>query len=525
VTRYFFGLVFSVSLGAQNAGLGRIEFPTSGPQEAQKRFLRGVLLLHSFEYDGAREEFQAAQKIAPDFSMAYWGEAMTYNEPLWFAQDRDAARSALNRLAPSPDARSRKAPTAREKEYLRAIDILYGNGEKEARDFSYAEAMKRLSENQPDDLNAASFYALALLGTSHRGRDFRIYMRAAAILEEIFRRNSEHPGALHYLIHTYDDPIHAPLGLKAARTYARIAPAAPHAQHMPSHIFLAMGMWDDVATSNEAAWAASEARVRRKSLPLEYYDHHSLWWLMYAYLQQGRFEDARRALATVEEHVQRNPARLIRYHLVQMRAAYQIETGRSHDSPFVVDTGDLDMPAAAGSLLAKAFVAINQGQRKDAEQALDAIRNLAPSQASNSLSHTHTYPGDTQVVEIARRELEALVLLSDGNSQRALELIAEAARIEDKMAFEFGPPTPPKPARELYGEMLLQLDRPVEARREFETSLERTPKRALSLLGLARALTRSGDSQAARKAYTELAKLWHRADPELRRALDASISR
>jgi tetratricopeptide (TPR) repeat protein len=500
-------LVFIVSrLLAQNPDLGRIDFPTSGPPEAQKRFLRGVLLLHSFEYDDAREEFRRAQEIAPNFAMAYWGEAMTYNEPLWFAQDRDAARSALKRFASTP-------ATAREKEYLQAVHVLYGDGEKESRDFAYAEAMKRLSEKYPGDAEAGAFYALALLGTSHQGRDFRIYMRAGARLEELFRRNPEHPGVLHYLLHAYDDPIHAPLGLRAARTYAKVAPAAAHALHMPSHIFLALGMWDEVVQSNEAAWAASQARA-------EHRDYHSLWWLAYGHLQQGRFEDARRALQIVGQDARQNSSRLIRFHLVQMRSAYQIETGQPYPIRGGVDTSNLDLPAVAGDLLATGFLAINRGDRAEAERSLAAIRKLSPASGPPSpQQHAHLYPADVQAVEIAEKELAALLLQSDGRSKEALQLIAEAAAVEDRMSFEFGPPAPPKPARELFGEILLQLARPQEARRQFELSLLRTPRRALSLLGRARALAQSGDLAGAREAYTELRRIWHRADADVQKAL------
>src|SRR5213593_4562360 len=200
-------LLFASAARAQSAAdLGKIDFPTSGKSEAQKRFLRGALLLHSFEFDDAAEEFREAQKLDPGFAMAYWGEAMTFNHPLWMEQDRDAALAVLKRLAPTRQERLDKA----------------------ARDLAYAEAMNRLHEKYPDDLDAASFYALALLGTCERKRDYATYMKAAAVAEEVFSKNPLHPGAVHYLIHCYDDPIHAPLGMRAARVYAKIAPAAGH---------------------------------------------------------------------------------------------------------------------------------------------------------------------------------------------------------------------------------------------------------------------------------------------------------
>src|SRR5690606_18685322 len=171
--------------------------------------LRGLLMLHSFEYEDAREAFQEARRLDPAFAMAYWGEAMTHNHPIWQEQDRDAALEALGRLAPTPEERYAKAPTDREKDYLWTLDVLFGEGSKEARDFAYADALAELANAYPDDLDAAAFYALAILGTAHDGRDFATYMQAAAVAEEVFAANPRHPGAAHYLIHAYDDPVHA----------------------------------------------------------------------------------------------------------------------------------------------------------------------------------------------------------------------------------------------------------------------------------------------------------------------------
>lgn len=500
-----------LSFQAQAGQLGRIHFPTSGPAEAQRHFERGVLFLHSFEYRQARDQFLAAQRLAPSFAMAYWGEAMTYNEPVWFAQDFDSARSALKRLPV-------KAPTERERAYLQAVEALYGDGTKEERDFEYAAAMRRLHENYPDDQEAAAFYALSLIGTCHRGRDFRVYMKAAAVAEAVLEKNPEHPGALHYAIHAYDDPVHAPLGLRAARVYAKVAPAAAHAQHMPSHIFVAMGMWDDAARSNEASWKASQS-----TQPIESGGYHALWWLQYAYLQQGRLADARRVLETAEKMAGAQPPLLLRFHLVQMRALHSIETGYAYRTG--IDTSDLDLSARATHFFAAGSDALNRGRRQDAEQPLAALRALKGSTAAHDVPHAHTYAGDVQAVAIMKRQLAALLLMADGKSKDAIELMKQAAAAEDGMPYEFGPPVPPKPAHELLGEMLLSLDRPDLARVQFELALLRTPKRALSLLGLARSFERSGNTAAARETYTELKTMWSRADPEILNALRAGMRR
>ncbi|MEM7588448.1 MAG: hypothetical protein AAF560_33980, partial [Acidobacteriota bacterium] len=239
-----------------DAGLGKTEFPNSGSAEAQPHFLRGLLNLHSFEYSDARRDFRKAREIDPEFAMATWGEAMTYNFPIWLREDLTAGRSALEQLAPTAEERLALAPTEREKGYLGAVELLFGEGDKRQRDEAYRQAMADLAERFPEDLDAAAFHSLAILGTCHDGRDIPRYMQAAAVAEEVFSKNPQHPGAAHYLIHSYDDPVHAPLGLRAARVYADIAPAATHALHMPSHIFLALGMWPETATSNEDSWQA-----------------------------------------------------------------------------------------------------------------------------------------------------------------------------------------------------------------------------------------------------------------------------
>jgi tetratricopeptide (TPR) repeat protein len=498
VTQLVVSLLLAWSALAQTSRLGRIDFPTSAPPSAQQRFIQGVLLLHSFQYGEARQQFQAALNSAPKFAMAYWGEAMTYNEPLWFAQDAPAARAVLKR-AP-------QAATARERAYLNAVAVLYGSGKKEDRDFAYAAAMGRLHEAYPEDHEAAAFYALSLLGTAHAGRNFRIYMQAAAIAEDILARNPEHPGALHYAIHCYDDPVHAPLGLRAARVYAKIAPASAHALHMPSHIFFAMGLWDDAASSNEASF--------RSAHPAEAARWHALWWLGYAHLQQGRYADARRLL-----QIPAVGSLIARFHVVQMRAMYSIETGEPYTAG--ADTAGLDLPAAAADLFAAGWSALNQGRRETAELSLKGLQALRPTGASAAHAG-HTYAGDEQAARIMENELAAMLLMADGKSREAIDLMKTAIALEDRMPYEFGPPIPPKPAHELLGEMLLSLNQPQLARVQFELALQRAPQRALSLLGLARALEQGGSREEATNAWADLGRIWTKADPAIKKALHAT---
>ena len=227
-------------------------------------FLRGLALLHNFEYPRAIDAFRQAQAADPGFAMAYWGEAMAHNHPVWFEQDAEQARAVLARLGATRAERLAKAKTERERAYLDAVETLYGEGSKEQRDFAYSGAMERLARAYPSDVDAAAFHALSLLGLAHKGRDFGLYMRAAAVLEELYPANQRHPGVLHYLIHSYDDPAHAPLGLRAAERYGAVAPDAPHALHMTSHIFLALGDWNRTIAANEAATGSARTAARRR---------------------------------------------------------------------------------------------------------------------------------------------------------------------------------------------------------------------------------------------------------------------
>ncbi len=500
------------TLGAQTAELGHTDFPASGSAAAMPHFLKGLLLLHSFEYADAADEFRAAQKADPGFAMAYWGEAMTDNHPLWMQRDREAAVKALERLAPTKAERLARAPTDREKMYLEAVEELYAEGEKADRDRAYADAMRRLHEKYPDDLDAAAFYGLALLGTCEDKRDVKTYMEAAAIEEEVFAKNPQHPGAAHYLIHCYDDPVHAPLGMRPARVYAKIAPAAVHALHMPSHIFFAEGLWDDAVAANEASWKASVDRAARKGLGPGEHSFHALSWLEYAYLQLGRWKDARADLATMEQDEKAAPSGTTTSALSSMRAAWIVDTRRCDG---------VEPPASATAPrdhFVQGLCALDRGDAKAAEAALEALE--APA-VKEEPAHAHgrvpgAYAGrDATVSKIFQTELAALIALSRKEKEESVRLAREAAALEDGLSFDFGPPAVVEPAHELAGEVLLASGRPAEARQEFEKSLDAAPGRAQSLLGLAKAQAAAGETAASRETYARLAKQWRGADADL----------
>lgn len=480
--------------------LGQVVFGNSGSARAQLPFLKGLAALHSFWYDEAADFFQAAQRIDSDFAMAYWGEAMTYNHPLWRQRDRGAAREALQRLAPSVPGRLAKAPTAREKAYLSAVEVLFGEGDKSERDEAYAAAMGAIWESYPEDLEAGAFYALSLMGTVRSpDRDFmRRNIQAAAICEGLFDRNPNHPGLLHYLIHAYDDPLHAPLGLPYALAYAKVAPAAHHALHMPAHIFVQLGMWDRVTASNEDSYAASVAWVDRRRHSIAKRDFHSLSWLHYGYLQQGRIDKAESCLDIVGDAAKQTSAYRVRHGQKMMMARHLAETRDAEACEYGLNSLEASDHSA---LLALGLYAADNGNLKTAADCLQRIG---------------TDKGSNVTARIITLEIGAAISMRRGDQERARQQIREAADLEMQQPPPSGPVNPLKPALELCGEILLASGDAAGAVKRFEESLLRTPKRAASLLGMARALAENGKRAEATMYYRVLAEIWKQADTDFK---------
>lgn len=475
-------LLIPPALTAQEKLLGKIDFPNSGSPAAQTDFIQGVLFLHNFEYADAARSFRRAQDTDPDFAMAYWGEAMTHNHPIWMRQNPDKAVSVLNRLGDTVADRQAKAPTQREKDYLMTLETLYGNTQesenrsKEARDFLYMNTMKNLHESYPNDHEALAFYGLSILGTAHAGRDFAIYMRAAAELFEIWNQNPLHPGAAHYLIHSFDDPIHAPLGLPMAKSYSEIAPAAAHAQHMTSHIFLALGLWDDVVDANIVARRVQQDRQRELDEKISVCGHYT-WWLQYGYLQRGDAAESEQILQTCKERIEENNngTNLFgeRWHYSVMMSHQIIDTEdwqsiRKWTQSFSVDSAD-----GKNYYYTAALAELKIGNLAAASGHLSDLKNM-----NVSSLYDEDRERDIQVMQI-----ESLLLLENGESEKALDLLEEAAIMESELPVSFGPPTIVKPSYELLGDQLFTLGKYKESADAYETQLIRTPNRLRSVEG------------------------------------------
>ncbi len=493
---------------AQNQ-LGTTSFQNSGAPEAQQAFLNGLLLLHSFEYEDARDAFIQAQEADPDFAMAYWGEAMTHNHPIWQQKYRDKANDALAKLGESPAARLEHAPTKREKEYLKAVDLLFAEGDKLDTDKAYAAKMEEIYQTYPEDLDAAAFYALALLGTSHGERDYRIYMKAAAVVEDVFRKNPNHPGAAHYLIHSYDDPVHAPLGLRAAESYAQIAPSAAHALHMPSHIFVALGMWQESASTNAAAYQATVDRAKRKGIPVG--NHHALSWLIYDQLQMGQYDAAGSTLEQMMADMQALENPYTRFHYAIMHAYYTLETNQWDPALEMLTPNEDDNLST--KVISHFIAGLQAQQGDDTSSAHKHIKKL------DALANQEKATAWSKIASVLKLELEALEQQAAGNHEEAILLATQAAEAESSMEFVFGPPRVVKPAYELLGEILLDQQRFDEAIDAFEKTLEQRPGRSRTLKGMGLAALHGNRSDVARKAIAQLRDNWKKADEAVSNAL------
>ncbi|MEE4199399.1 hypothetical protein [Erythrobacter sp.] len=473
----------------ERVGAEYMVFDTGMQGEAHEQFLRGLALLHNFEYARAAAAFRESQEADPDFAMAYWGDAMTHNHPLWEEQDRDAARAILTRLAPTREARMAKTRSPREAAWLDAVETLYGeDGTKEERDHLYLAKMRALLAADPGDIDARAFTGLAILGTSHGGRQVPLYMQAAGMLEPGFMTHEMHPGILHYLIHSYDDPVHAPLGERMAERYAVVAPDAGHAQHMISHIYHALADWEASEQANVLADAVVDRQRAARGQGPNDCGHYNEW-LVYARLQQGK--DASDIVSRC-----------------RMQAEAQIAAGASDRFGFGpsssyaviatwqgVDTGNWPeaLPVSDdGYVLARLMLAHGRALEAFADRTpiAPALADMKALGEDYAVLLPQIAPDDRTSIpwlERAIAQVEALEVLAAGDTERGLAMLEAGAQAEAALPVAFGPPMIAKPSYELLGEQLLALGRHEEAAEAFRKSLAFAPGRLLSREGLTQA--------------------------------------
>jgi tetratricopeptide (TPR) repeat protein len=515
--------------GHGSEGVGRAHMETSCAPAVRARFDRALALLHNFWYARALTQFQEIQKADPECAMAYWGAAMTYNHPFWDEPSREDEAAAWSYVQKGFNAKSQND---RERMYLMAVAALYkdaGAGTKQARDEAYREQMAATHAKYPDD-ETRLFYGLSILGTIREGaKGFEMQGRAVELFESVYAHDKQHPGVLHYLIHAYDDPVHAEAGLTVARAYARTAAAVPHAYHMPSHIFTRLGYWDEAATTNEHAWQISNDDVKEARESAALRDFHSLNYLSYNYLQLGRYKDARKAVdlfaaqyAAIADrrtapdspdlqarHVRGRtifalPDRVL-YGYFDTLARFIVESESWNDVPSL----PLVAPSSDFVVMKLHLEATAAAKRKDAATAKSKAAEMM-----RLASAPGQHPFVQQILTMQAREAAAMAAYAAGDAAGAAAEMAAAVAIEDSIDSLSQPPYPIIPAHELFGSMLMEMGKPAEARKHFEETLRRTPGRPKAIAGIARAAEAMGDTATASDQYTRLLEMWKNADPD-----------
>ena len=486
------------------AQLGRVVFPVSCNQTARREFERALAMLHSFWWEQSQTAFQAVIAADSSCAMGYWGLALNaFGNPFAGGPGGPAGKGeALRRGAAFAErGLAVGAPTPRERGFLAAAGALYRGADSltNARRLrAYSDTLARLYHEFPGDNEVAIYYALSLVETAPKtDTTFVRQKQAAAILNPLFARFPQHPGLAHYLIHANDSPALAPLGLDAARAYAQIAPAAPHAQHMPSHIFVRVGMWDETIATNQKSFDAGYGYAQAHQVGVAPEQFHALDYMVYAYLQEGRDREARQTVARAQELTATlaTDQLVANYNRVAMEARIPLERGDwPAASQLPIRAAELTIGAALGHFTRGLGAArLGDTSRADAE-----IAALAAIQADMTRRDDADW---ATVVDVKRRLVIAFRELAAGDTAGAIRDVTAAADIED--VTEKQPITPAEllPARELQGDMLVALGRYAAARTAYAASLKREPRRARALYGLARAAELAGDRQAAVSGY------------------------
>jgi hypothetical protein len=489
--------------GAQSAvalapELGQVNFPTSCAAEAQPQIETGVALLHSFQYKQADQTFSEAAKHDPKCAMAYWGKAMTHYEQLWEFPSGKALKLGAQDIQ---RAQALSASTERERGYIAAASAFYLADDKWSetqRVQAFSAALAGLHKQSPDDVNAASFYALSLLALADQQEvDGPANRKAAiAILEPLCRRAPDNPGPAHYLIHATDTSEFAAQGLEAARAYSKIAPDSSHALHMPSHIFVRLGLWQESISSNIAA-AASAAKATQEHRSVPHYQFHALDFLNYSYLQSGQESKAREMVKELES-VPGADRESIAEHQGFLAARNAVELHRWKEA------AELPIPhvppeSQESTYRVRAIAAAHLGDAAAARQSLQKYMEISAQEERKS-SHHGERASDKSVRQL---EAEAWVAFAEGKADEAVKKLSSAADREDTDGVD----SLAVPAREMLGDLLLELKRPSEALVEYRAALQHSPNRFDSLYGAAHAADLAGDRAGANAYYAKLMEI------------------
>ena len=485
-------------------GLGKVNFPNSCSPAVQEKLQTGVAMLHSFYYTATKRMFEEVAQEDNSCAIAAWGFAsILMSNPLAgqgaTPKDAEAAQIAIDK------GRRMGAKTERERDYLEAVAAYYedfGKRSERERQVARAKAYEALAAKYPNDDEAQIFYALYLAGTQlQTDQTYSAYLKAAKILEEQFKKHPQHPGVAHYLIHSYDAPPIAKQGIPAARRYAEIAPEAPHALHMPSHIFTRVGEWADAAATNMRSAAAAEKNNEHDEAA------HALDYAVYAYLQLARDTEARKATEHALGLKHFTPRFVGPYALAAMPARMALERGDWRAAARLEPREDKFLFTTAMTHFARALGAARSGDAASAQKDLERIAALGEQlkEAKNVY-----WAGEIEVMRLASL---AWIARAQGKNEEALATMRRAADLEDKSEKHIVTPARLLPARELLGDMLLELKRPADALKEYEASQIREPNRLRGYYGAGLAASQAGQQAKAKQHYTRLVALAGKGEP------------
>jgi hypothetical protein len=466
--------------------LGTVSFATSCSPAVQAEFQRGVALLHSFAYSAAESTFREVAEKDPGCAMAHWGIAMSYYHQLW------EPHVALGHQE-MQRAQQIGGGSDREREFIGALAMIYAtddNSSFEAKAQRYMQAMQKLAADNPTDVESQVFYALALLATaSPNDKTHANQKRAVAVLEPLYAKYPQHPGLAHYMIHACDNAEMAPQGLAAAQAYAKIAPSAPHALHMPSHIFTRLGMWDDSIASNVASQAAAAQHGDTGE------ELHSMDYLVYAYLQSGRDAEAAQVIQQLKTMPELNQGDYkAGYAATAMPVRYAVERKDwTAAAAIVPPPSTAPAQVIAIAVWARGIGLARTGHAGEARAQAAILQQLQQQLQAEGRDY---WAGQ---VAIQRLEVLAWAAQAEGKSQDAVALLRQAADTEDAVEKSPATPGPIVPAREQLGELLLQMNQPQAALKEFQVSLQNAPGRRGSVTGAARAAQLAREGSAASK--------------------------
>ena len=503
----------SIPTGAPDK-LGSVMFPVSCSPAAQEQFNRGLAMLHSFFYPEAAKTFLRATELDPSCAMGNWGVAMSWWYPLWYPPTRESfqrGKAALEKAVASA------APTARERAYIAALGAFYGDFEKvdnKTRTLAYENAMAALVQKFPEDLEAATLYALALQGTANpNDKTYANQLKSAGILEKLFAEYPDHPGVAHYLIHAYDYPELAPRALMAARHYGAIAPTMPHALHMPSHTYIALGLWQDSIESNLAAGAAA------RKLGWVQEELHSKDYLVYAYLQLAQSASARDMLGKIAEIKIDEGARTLPldYAVAVAPARYALEQQRWEEAAALKPQPSRFPATQALTHYARALGAAHLGATGEVEKEITQITQIRDALVKSKQDYW------AKQVEVQRQSAQAWLAWAAGDTALAVEQMRSAAVLEESTYKHPVTPGQLLPARELMGDLLLAIGQPEPAFAAYEASLRANPNRFNGIFGAARSAELAGLGSKAADYYRKLLDLSQTAESERKEIRQARL--